>query len=952
MNNKLLSSIIAIFTGLIALAQTGTISGIVTDKENNETMPGVKIMIEGQNKGTFTEFDGKYAFKDLPVGTYSLSFKYDTYNTKIITDIIVKANDVTDVSVVMETYVVEFGPAIVVVTRDKEKDANVLNLQKESPGVVDGIGQQTISKTPDRVVSDVMKRISGASVQDNKFIIIRGLNDRYNTAMINGLPLPSTEPDRKAFSFDIFPSIMLDNMMIYKTATPDLPGDFAGGVIMINTKDIPEKDFFSFSGGTGYNTQSTFKEFTTYEGSKKDWIGFGYGDRGIPSSIPGTTEFKELLSNPNTRFENSKVFDNDWATDNKPSSPLNQNYQMAFAKSWEVAKNDSDVPRDQLGVVGGLTYNYNRRFVTIERNDFNDDYSKLFSYQDNSYKENILWGAMLNFGYKLGKNHKLAFKNMYSNNGEDAVINRTGENIDADQIIAASAIQYTSNQILTSQLTGDHLLSTKSNVKFKWGLAYSNTKTNVPNLKRMLYYKNRTMQDTKADSVYTAYVPFGVPSPDYAGRFFSTLDEKLYSAMAEVAIPYNLFKFKDKSSLKVGYLGSMKFRTFDARVFGYAINSPSQFNYDLLYLPQDEIFAEENIGSKGFKLGETTNPSDSYVASSQLNAGYVMTDQKFGDKFRAVYGLRVENFNQQLTSQTYGGDSLTINNSNLSFLPSFNFTYSPTKKVNVRFAASKTVARPDFRELAPFSFYDFNLSSAVVGNDTLKSSDITNVDLRFEYYPSGGQIISTSVFFKDFNNPIENTVFFGGSGSRTYTYRNVENAVDYGIELEWKTKLNVLDSVFNTKFFGGFNYFANLTLVKSEVDLSNVAGTVTEEEKYRPMQGQSPYIINTGLIYYNEDKGFGASVMFNRIGRRIAFVGTNGYQDIYENPRSILDFQVTKKILKEKAEIKLNVSDIFNQSAVFYQDFNGSKKYEETEDKKITGIKYGSNYSLSISIKL
>lgn len=940
MNFKLFTTAITILTGFVAFAQTGSITGIVTDKTIGESIPGVKIMLEGQNKGAFSDLDGNYTIKDIPAGTYSLSFKYDTYNTKIITDIIVKANETTTVSAALESIVLEIGPITVSVTVSKESNTNLLQLQRNSAGVVDGISSESIKKSPDRAASDVMKRVSGASVQDNKFVIIRGLNDRYNTAMINGLPLPSTEADRKAFSFDIFPSAMLDNMLIYKTANADLPGDFAGGVIQINTKDIPDKDFLSISAGTGYNTQSTFKEYSTYTGSKNDWIGFGSNDRSILSSLPGTNEFKERLGDPNTRFQNSKVFANDWGTESKESSPLAQSYQLAFAKNMKISKND-------FGVVGGLTYNYNRRFMEIRRQDYNNDYSKLFDYTDNNYRENILWGAMLNFGYKIGDNHKFTFKNMYSNNSEDAVINRTGENIDADQIIQATAIQYTTNKILTSQLTGDHLL-TKHKIKAKWGLNYSNTQTSVPNLRRMLYYKNRTSQDTKADSVYTAYVPFGAPSPDYAGRFFSDLNENLYAAMAEIAIPYNLFK--EKSSLKIGYAGSIKARTFDARVFGYAINSPSKFDYDLLYLPQEEIFADENIGTNGFKLGETTNPSDSYTAASQLHAGYLMTDQKLGKKFRAVYGLRVENFDQQLSTQTYGGDSLTIENSTLSYLPSLNLTYFATKKINLRFAASKTVARPDFRELAPFSFYDFNISSAVVGNDTLRTTDITNLDLRFEFFPGAGQLLSTSFFFKDFNNPIENTVFFGGSGSRTYTYQNVESAVNYGVELEFRTNLNFLDSMFKTKAFGDFTFFSNVTFVKSEVDLSNVSTAVTEEEQYRPMQGQSPFIINTGLMYTNEDNGFGMSLLFNRIGRRIAFVGTNGYQDIYENPRSVLDFQVSKRVFKN-GEVKLNVSDIFNQNAIFYQDFNRSKKYEETEDKLITGIKYGTNFSLSFSYK-
>ncbi len=934
----LIRTILPLFLTFISFSQSGIINGSITDGVSGLSIPGVKIMIEGQNKGAFSDLDGKYAIKDLPVGTYSLSYKYDTYNTKIITGIIVKANEITTVSVALESIVQEIGPITVSVTVSKESNSNLLQLQRNSAGLVDGITSENIKKSPDRAASDVLKRVSGASIQDNKFVIIRGLNDRYNSAMINGLPLPSTEADRKAFSFDIFPSVMLDNMLIFKTASPDLPGDFAGGVIQINTKDVPEKDFITVTAGTNYNTQSTFKEFSTYEGSNKDWIGLGDNDRALPSGLASSSEFKQLLSNPTTRFENSKVFNNDWGINSKKSSPLGQSYQVGFAKNLKLNKNE-------FGFIGGLNYNYNRRFLDVTRKDYNNDSSRVFDYKDATYRENVTWGAMLNFAYKIGENNKITFKNMLSNNSTDQIVHRTGENIDADQIVSATTQQYTRAKMISSQLSGEHLLKA-SKIKLKWGLNYSKTQSTIPNLKRMLYYKNRTIQGTKADSVYSAYVPFGSPSPDFAGRFFSDLNENLYATMAEISIPYKMLK--QKSLIKVGYAGSIKARTFDARVFGYAVNNSALFNYNLLYLPQDSIFSNENINAAGFKLGETTNPSDSYTASTNLNAGYLMTDQKFGNKLRAVYGLRVENFNQKLNSLSYGGDTVKIDNTTLSYLPSLNLTYSPKKRINIRGAVSRTVARPDFRELAPFSFYDFNTSSAVVGNDTLRPTDITNLDLRFEFFHGNGQIISTSLFYKDFTNPIENTVFFGGSGSRTYTYRNVANAVDYGIEFELRTKLSFIDSLLNTSAMDNFLLFTNVTLVKSVVDLSNVAQAVTKEEQYRPMQGQSPYLINAGLVYQNDSLGFGASLMFNRIGRRIAFVGTNGYQDIYENPRSILDFQVSKRIFK-KGELKFNISDIFNQRAVFYQDFNLSKKYEESVDKEITGIRYGRNVTLSFS---
>lgn len=938
MKSRCLAVIFQLIFAVITFGQTGSISGKVTESERAEPIPFAKVMIEGQSKGVVTDLDGNFVLSHLQKGIYSLSISATGYNTKIISSVSVSEGLVTTLSVSLDAVVKEIGPITITVTLNKETNENLIKMQRMSAGQVDGISQETIKRSPDRDASAVLKRVSGASIQDNKFVIIRGLNDRYNTAMINGLPLPSTEADRKAFSFDIFPSVMLDNMLIYKTASPDLPGDFAGGVIQVNTKEMLDKNYLTFTAGGNYNSQSTFKEYATSQGSSKDWMGLGTKDRLYPADLPNTATFKELLANSKTRFENSTVFSNDWGVTNRTSAPLGQNYQLGFARS-------KPTKTGTLGVVGGMTYNYNQRYLAVTRKDYNEDTSRVFDYKDDTYRQIVTWGGMLNLFYKINENNKVSFKNLMSNNSINQTILRSGENIDADQLIKATAIQYTSSKLLTSQLNGEHVLNS-NNLKLRWGLNYGKTITDIPNLKRMLYYKNRTPQGTISDSVYTAYVPFGSPSPDFAGKFFSKLKENLYSVYTDVTIPYTFLH--EKSSFKIGYASSYKSRAFDARVFGYAVNNPAQFNYNLLYLPQDSIFSNNNIGPKGFKLGESTNPSDSYSATTNLQAGYVMTDQKIGQKLRMVYGMRTEYFNQKLHSMSYGGDSINIDRSTLSFLPSLNATYSFSKKMNLRGAVSRTVARPDFRELAPFSFYDFNTSSAVVGNDTLHPANITNLDLRFEYFPGNGQLFSVSTFYKDFKNPIENTVFFGGSGSRTYTFKNVTGAVDYGVEIEFRTKLSIINSLFHSNRLDNFTLYTNLTLVKSVVDLSNVATAVTEEEKHRPMQGQSPYLINGGLIYQNEEKGVGASILFNRIGRRIAFVGTNGYQDIYENPRNVLDIQLSKRIFKH-GEIKLNASDIFNQKAIFYQDFNHSKKYEATHDKVINGIRYGRTFSFSFA---
>lgn len=915
-------------------AQTGKVQGKVVDKATNETIIGASIQIEGTTLGGVTDLEGHYSISNVPVGKYNISISFVSYTKQQIQNVLVEEGKTQTVNAVLTEESQELNSIEIVATLNKQSTTELISLQQKSAVLSDGISGDAIKKSPDKNTGEVLRRVSGASIQDNKFVVIRGLSDRYNTALINGMPLPTTEPDRKAFSFDIFPAAMLDNMIIYKTASPDLPGDFAGGVIQINTRDIPEESYLSFSIGTGYNTQSTFQNFYTYSGGKKDWIGIDDGTRALPSAVSASEEFKTLLSSSDTKYESSSLFSNDWAIIPGLSSPVSQNYQLSFGSHSKVLKND-------LGITGTVMYTNARKLVEINRGDFNTDTSRIYAYTDKQYKQNITSGAMLNFAYKIGENNKISFKNMLSINGEDMVVMREGFDNENQRFVKATSMQFTSNKLISSQLTGDHFIS-KGNIKIKWGGEYATIYRDVPDYRRMYYTENL------GDSVFYAYVPVGAPSPNYAGKYYAALNEKLYAANGDITIPFTIKKAKQ--AIKIGASEQIKYRSFDARVFGYVISNSSQFDWNLLTYGQDSIFDPSHISPNGFQMKESTNPSDSYDANSHLFSSYVMFDNKIFDRLRIVWGLRYEKFNQQLSSVTYGGDTIQIDTTYIDILPSANLTFAINEKSNLRFSVSRTVARPEFRELAPFSFYDFNTSSSVYGNDTLVRTNITNFDVRYEIYPGFNQLFSITGFYKDFQNPIEQIVdASSGAGSRIFTYQNVTQAHNYGIELEYRVKLGYIDSLLHWKQWDNLTWFTNFSYIYSKVDLSHVASSIGEREA-RALQGQSPYIVNTGMQYAEQDLGLNISLLFNRIGRRIAQVGSNGYLDIYEAPRSLVDLQISKRIFKN-GEIKFNASDILNQHITFYQDQNSSGKYEKGIDTEITDMKLGSTYSLSFSYK-
>ncbi len=910
----------------------GTITGKVVDKNTNETLIGVPVMLVATSLGAVTDLDGNYRIENIPPGNYSLVVRYIGYTSKIIPDLIVKSKDVLNVDVTMENSNLQLNEVTITADMKRESIGSILLMQKKSATVQDGISSESIKKTADKNTGEVIRRVSGASIQEGRFVIIRGLNERYNSATLNGVSLASTEPDRKAFSFDLFPSSLLDNLIIVKTASPELQGDFAGGILQLNTKDIPDQGFLSFSAGSGMNSLSTFKPYKDYKGGKTDWLGQDDGTRAIPSDFPSSQDFKKATTA--SKIEASKLVENDWAIQEHNKSPLNQSYQLSFGQNKKVFKND-------FGIIGALSYSSSQKRTEVERSDYDFDGSKNYNFADEQYKQNTFWGGLLNLTYKLNDNNKISLKNLYSVNAEDQTILRSGIDIENQQFIQSSALKYTSTKFYNSILSGSHFMPSSA-IKINWYGSVNKTGQSVPNLRRMYYYRN--IDESSEDTTMYAYVPFGNASPSYAGKFYSDLQETIYNAEVNFSIPLS---FIGKGhSIKVGYNEQYKDRVFDARVLGYVVTNPGKFNWALLTKPIDSIFDPANIGTKGFRLDEITNPSDHYTASSNVHSGYIQFENSITSKLNLVWGLRVENFIQKLNSFGYSNDTIKVATNYIDVLPSLNANYSLTEKSNLRFAVSKTVARPEFRELAPFSFYDFSTATSVEGNDSLKRTEIYNVDLRFETFPNNGQIVSVSVFYKKFKNPIEPVVESSGAGSRKISFQNASGSYVYGVEFEWRKNLSMLEKIVDWKQWSNLTIYGNVALMKSRVDKSDDLRAGTD----RPMQGQSPYLINGGITYNAVKTGIGFNVIYNRIGKRIFQVGNSGYLSIEEAPRNLLDFQVSKRVF-QKGEIKFTVSDILNEPGIFYQDQNQNGRYAADIDSGISHYNYGVNYSLSLSYK-
>lgn len=960
---KLFISIFILLVTNIALSQTGRISGTVMDAKTGETLPGATILIEGTAKVASADFDGKFSINNVPAGKVTIVASYISYNSKKIGEVIVKANDVTDINILLEaSSSQDLSEVEVVVTLNKENNTALVLQQKNNSSVSDGISAETIRRTPDRNTSDVLKRVSGVTIQDDKFVIIRGLNERYNASYLNGSPLPSTEPDKKAFAFDLFPSNMLDNIVINKTATPDMPSEFAGGIVQINTKSIPDKNFVSFSGGLGYNSVTTGKSKIIYDGGKYDKFGFDDGSRNLSADVPALADKSLWIANKD-QARVATYFKNDWGYSQSKFAP-NTNAQFATGYNFKLKE------RDFLGVIFSLGYNSTQSLYTMQRVEYtglliaNNDpanvqkesetYNKVFQTQTST-------GALLNLACKINENNSISLKNLLTGYADNKFINANGISpLDAPGLQnRINSRFFTANQILSSQLNGDHLLP-KSKIKIGWNAGISTVQRTVPNLRFMSYSKYDAIQDPSnpnpKDTVYRADIANGQNTgPNYAGyRVYSKLNEKIQNTKIDISRPFKITE-DIKIEAKIGALYQDRVRTYSIRQFG--LNQYSSFGVfkddSLLYLPENEIFSPQNmsvtpVGTGGFKATEITHDDDNYKATSKLIGTYAMAEVKLKDKLRLIGGLRYESYTQQVNIQMKKIDSIFVKSTVVDYLPSINLIYNLNKELAIRLAYYKTLNRPEFRELAVTNWFDPETRLSIAGNAGLTRCYINNYDARFEVYPGRGQLFTVSGFYKYFNTPIERYMI-GGSENQIY-YNNANFATIYGGELEYRVNLGAILKQDSIKFLNNLNLFSNLSLIKSEV---NVKGINSKVPDTRTMQGQAPYIINAGISYIDNENGFSVTGMVNRVGERIYIVGNEQIANRWENARTVVDFQATKSFFKNKLEIRLNIKDLLQQNYVIY--YKGNDRKSNAYDPKVDYVNFkrnfGSTYSFVISYR-
>lgn len=911
-----------IVLGLLSAASMPTwaqqIKGVVIDQKSKETLIGAVVTVDGTNVKAITNIDGNFQIDGLDKEKkYTLYINYVGYKTQKIDG--VQAKDADQV-IALQPDEQQLKEVTVTAVERRNTDAAMIQVAKNSPVIVSNVSAQEISRTQDTNAGEVIRRVPGVSLIDDKFVMVRGLSQRYNNVWVNGGAVPSSEADSRAFSFDIIPSSQIDNLTIVKSPTAEYPADYSGGFIIVNTKEIPAENSFNIAVGGNWNTSSAFKDFSYSKGSGTDFLGFDNGLRKLNGGIHADLN-PQLDANgkPVGDYATSLLgngFNNDWLIKNK--KPLGDlKLAASLNQRWMLGGRT-------LGMLAALNYtNEYRTYENMENNLYgiydaaNDKPNYLRHSVDDQYNNNVRLGAMLNFTF-LSKdgNHKYQLKNIFNQLATSRYTWRDG--VSAQSNLERSAeYYYRSRTTYNGQLTGKHTFTSDT---LDWSIGYAYANRHLPDRRRYL------IDDALESGVYA------LSTGNDISREWTQLDEHILSLGVN---DKHHFKFGNfEPDLQVGAYGEYRTREYQTRNFIYNWNvsdnnMPSDFRHsDIPTL----LSSEANMGYDKLYLLEEKQMRNNYRGHNTLGAGYLALSLPFG-KLGIHAGVRFEHNDMELISNSrdYEKSESSRHYKTDDVFPSLNTTYKISDQHQVRLSYGRSINRPEFREVSSSVYYDFDLASNVQGNTELKNCYVDNLDLRYEWYPSRGELISLAVFYKHFDSPIEWTYTVAGGTDLIYSYKNAKSANNYGVELDIRKNLGFIG-------LKDFSWSFNGALIKSKVQFEKGA-----KEEDRPMQGQSPYLINTGIFYKNAPLKMDIALLYNRIGKRIIGVGrsegstgddsNSRVPHSYEMPRNTIDFSLAKKF-GEHLELKLNVRDLLAEK-IYYKQFadvtysDGSKKEVE-----------------------
>lgn len=862
-------------------AQNGTLSGTVADKRTGEAIIGANIHMTGTKLGTSTDIEGAFTVTAIPPGIYTVRISFLGYRTDSVTGVPVTPERNEPLRILLtEDDGVQQQEVLVSASAITSGEGAMLAERRNGARIGDGISAEQMKKAPDATSGDALRRVTGVTLVDNKFVFVRGVTDRYNQTTLNGAPVTSTSVDKKSFSFDMLPSNLLDNMNVTKTASPDLPGDFTGGLIQIKTLDIPEQRSLKASLGGSWNSMTTFRDFHRSQGSPSDWTGTDGGLRQFPGSSGG-----EL----GARLPNS------WAS-RRSQGPVAQSFSLSAGDRIGTGEGE-------LGVIAALTYRTNYQRTEVGIREFGGGQLRR-NVNGTSDKVSVLWGGILDLSYGFGDRHRVSMKNNYNRSAEDKVYLMSGYKADDDENIRTYQTEWEQRGIYSGQFTGDHRPSEWNGATVDWMVNFSEARTAQPDRKELVY----------AASPYSDQPMSAKPGE----RSWGSIYERSAGQSFNILMPVGGF------TVKGGAANERRAKNFSMQFYQVSSNGLAAQNFPLTTYGIDSIYRPEHFGPGLFSMVSFSNSSGAFDAAQDLRAAYLMADVPFlldGHRFRFSGGLRMESVRQEIATQQgrLGAGAVTSLLEVTNILPSTNLTYMVDERQNIRAAYSHTVNRPEFRERSAFYFYDFDRSEYVRGNPLLQRALIRNYDLRYEFFPSFGDLFAASYFYKALSTPIEESRTFTSFVERTWI--NAPQGKNYGWEFEFRKNLG-----FASEYLMLSSVSANYTRIISSVPFRENKGNsslpeIVEGE--RQMQGQSPYMYNISITFVEPAYGTSVHLLYNEYGSRIDAVGDvrAGDGDVYEQRRGTVDLSIAQPLgsVLKGLEWKFSAKNLNNQPIVFTQ---------------------------------
>ncbi len=927
----------------------GSIQGKITDVKTKESIVGASVFIKGTTIGSSTDIEGNYLIKNVKPGTYNIIVSFISYKVDTIPNVRVQKDKVTKLDHEVTETTTQLSEVSVTARKKTDTEISVINTSKQSNLIIVGVSSQQIAKSQDKDASEVIRRLPGVTIMGGRFVVVRGLIERYNTVWLNNASTPSSETDQRAFSFDVLPSNMINNMVIYKTPAPEIPGDFAGAFIQISTKNIPEKNSMSFGYTVGYNDATSIRTFEKYQGSKTDWLGFDNGTRKLPGTVPSTNEVLELQDYNNgspeqQAYRKQRMLEiaNSFSSISSSTSgtaPLDNKFTVDFARIINAGK-------VKIGNITALSYKLNYSSTDIQRSKVESygttssgvTYSKL--YNDAEYDESVGIGAISNWSL-LSRGNVFEFNNLFNQTGVSSTIIRNGiDHYRDDNKVYKTMLGYASRTIYSGSLTGNHALNDFNSIK--WTIGYSYANQAEPDNRLINYYAIK-----KNDSVYYPYQLeySATANADANARLFARVKENIYNGNVNYQRNFMFGNFKPE--LKAGLFGEKKYRDFYIRPFGVIWAKTGVQNQEILHQPIDSVYWDGNFNYQdGVIYREVYDPGYQYKIENTQLAGYLALRIPIGKILNIYGGLRVESNDMVLSGPGAVREFVELTKRDtINLFPSVNVTFNIDERNLFRLAYGRTINRPEFREVAPFAFYNFKENVTVYGNPEIRSCYINNFDFRYEWYPSPGEMITVGGFYKQFDSPIEATWVPASGGEWDLHYLNAINANSIGAEIDIRTGFQ--NWAKRTDFLRNFR---NISLV---INAAYIRSRVETDPEYlfvldhnRPMYGQSPYIVNAGIYYQTAKSDLSMSLLYNVFGKRIIGIGTPDIPNSYEMPRNILDFTILRKIGKNLT-IKFGVKDILNQEVLIQQ----TMKQEGLPDViiKVKSFKPGRSFSFGIN---